>query len=307
MKYNILVTGADGFVGQKLTRVLSGEFNVKAIVRDRKFSASSLKPSVVGDITEIVDWGPHLKNINTVIHLAGIAHNRASDSDHIKKVNVTASIHLAMKAAESNVKRFIFISSISVLGDKTQKPFNEVSSLSPQSYVAECKCQVEKALLEISKSSDMEVVIIRPALVYGENAPGNIKKLTQMINKFPILPFALCNNKRSFISLSNLVDFISVCIKHPKAANEVFCISDGVDVSIQEFTDGIASGLNKTLIQLPVPMFIFKIIGKLTGKMKLVDQLIGDLQVDSNKAKSLLGWKPPVTMADTFLKLKRIK
>ena len=300
MRSNILITGADGFIGHRLTNALSNKFNVKAIVRQCKLTMPHVNQYEIGDLSKVIEWKHHLKGTSTIIHLASVAHNRSNDREYIKEVNINAAIRLAKEAVEANVKRFIFVSSISVLGDKTQVPFNESFNRAPQSYMAECKCLVEKVLLEISEKTNMDVVIIRPALVYGDNAPGNIKKLTHLIGRFPILPFALCKNKRSFISLDNLVDFISVCIHHPKAANEIFCISDTVDVSIRDFTNEIAVGLNKKLIQLPVPIFIFKLVGKLTGKIELIEQLIGDLQVDSSKAISLLDWKPPVTMNETF-------
>ena len=122
-----------------------------------------------------------------------------------------------------------------------------------------------------------------------------------------MLPFGICENKRSFISVENLVDFIDVCITHPSAKNEIFCISDGVDFSIKEFTNGIAVGLNKKLIQLSIPVFIFRLLGKITGKIEAVEQLVGDLQVDSSKARKLLSWTPPVTMAKTLSKLTNNK
>lgn len=249
------------------------------------------------------DWSDCLKDVDAIIHLAAVAHNNSSDPDYINEVNVKGTVNLAQQAAKSGVKRFIFMSSIGVLGNSTSKHFDENTISAPHSQYAESKLLAEKELLQIAQQTGLEVVIIRPVLVYGNGAPGNFGKLVNLVNKVPMLPFALCKNKRSFISVDNLVDFISVCITHPKAANEVFCISDGTDVSIREFTDGIAKGLNKKLIQLPIPVSIFKLLGKITGKSDMLEQLIGDLQVDSTKAKKLLDWTPPLTMAETFSKL----
>jgi nucleoside-diphosphate-sugar epimerase len=220
---------------------------------------------------------------------------------------VKGTINLALQAVESGVKRFIFISSIGVLGNASSKKFSETSPVMPHSSYAESKLQAELELINIASKTGLEVVIIRPVLVYGAGAPGNFGKLVSLVTKAPMLPFALCHNKRSFISVDNLVDFISVCIIHPKAKNEVFCISDGTDFSIREFTDGIAVGLNKGLIQLPIPVFLLKVLGKITQKSDQIEQLVGDLQIDSSKAKRLLGWNPPLSMAECLSKLTSIK
>jgi nucleoside-diphosphate-sugar epimerase len=307
MKDRILVTGANGFIGNRLVSFLSNKFIVKAVVRNFKSSVCIEKQYEIGSISRNTDWKACLGGVNTVIHLAGIAHNNSNDHDYINEVNVNGTINLAEQAASLGVKRFIFISSISVLGHKFTEPFHENSIISPQSYPAECKCKAESALLKISEESGLEVTIIRPALVYGADAPGNVGKLVKLIRKTPFLPFSLCRNKRSFISIDNLVDFISTCIVQPKAKNQIFCISDGNDVSIREFTDGIAKGLNKKVIQLPIPMSAFRLLGKVTRKSEPIEQLIGDLQVDSSKARGLLDWTPPVTMSETFSNLTNNK
>lgn len=241
-----------------------------------------------------------------IIHLAAVAHNNSNDPDYINEVNVNGTINLAQHAATIGVKRFVFISSIGVLGNSTTNllPFDEHSNGAAHSQYSQSKLDAENTLLKIAEETELEVVIIRPVLVYGLSAPGNFGKLVNLVNNVPMLPFALCKNKRSFISVDNLVDFISICIDHPKAKNEIFCISDGHDVSIREFTDGIAKGLNKRLIQLPIPVFIFKLLGKMMGKSEPIEQLIGDLQVDSTKARELLDWLPPLTMAKTLSKLR---
>jgi len=303
----VLVTGADGFIGSRLVSVLSNNHIVKAGVRS-SISASKLAARFeIGEIIGTTKWCDKLAGVNTVIHLAAVAHNNSDDPNYIHEVNVNGTINLALQAVKSGVKRFVFISSISVLGRTNFTPFNEKSLTKPYSSNAQSKLQAEKALLKIANESELEVVIIRPVLVYGEGAPGNFGKIVKLVQQMPFLPFALCGNKRSFISIDNFVDFISVCLTHPKANNEIFCISDGADVSIREFTDGIAMGLKKRLIQLPIPIYLFKLLGKITGKSELIDQLIGDLQVDSSKARDLLGWTPPYTMADTLSRLTRKK
>lgn len=300
----VLVTGADGFIGSKVVSAVSINHIVIAGVRS-SISASKLEPRIqIGDITAKTQWCDMLVNVSTIIHLAAVAHNNSNDPNYINEVNVKGTINLAQQAVKMGVKRFVFISSIGVLGNTTFIAFNEKSSAMPHSPYAESKLQAEIGLLKIAKESNLEVVIIRPVLVYGKGAPGNLAKLVNLINKVPMLPFGLCNNKRSFISVYNLVDFIATCVEHPKAKNEIFCISDGNDVSIKEFTDGIAKGLTKKIIQLPIPTSIFKLFGKVTGKSESIEQLIGDLQVDSSKARDLLGWSPPFTMAETLSRLK---
>jgi nucleoside-diphosphate-sugar epimerase len=299
----ILITGSKGFVGSTLTNKLKLAYTVIGHGRTG-YNYSDAREFFAVNIDSQSNWKACLSGVNTIIHLAAVAHNKSNDPELINDVNVNGTINLAQQAVKSSVKRFIFISSIGVLGNTTRTPFNEKSSTAPHTPYAASKLQAESALLKIASESNMEVVIIRPVLVYGAGAPGNFGKLVNLVDRVPLLPFALCHNKRSFISVDNLVDFISVCIIHPKAKNQIFCISDGTDVSTREFTDGIAEGLNKGLIQLPIPVSIFKLLGKITGKSHQIEQLIGDLQVDSSKARKLLDWVPPVTMAETFSKLR---
>lgn len=298
----VLVTGSSGFIGNNVLALLSTKYCT--ISQGRRSGSIKSEPDrhFILDINTHTDWSNCLKNIDTIVHLAAVAHNNTTEPNYINEVNVHGTINLVQQAVEHGVRRFVFISSIGVLGNNTTKgkAFSEGSETVPQSQYAQSKLDAENALLKITEETGLEVVILRPVLVYGVGAPGNFGKLVKLVNKMPMLPFALCNNKRSFISVENLVDFISLCIEHPKAKNEIFCISDGVDVSIKEFTNSIAKGLGKPLIQLPVPNFVFSILGKLTGRHEQVEQLTGDLQVDSSKARELLGWKPPYTMTDTF-------
>ncbi|MBA6381045.1 MULTISPECIES: NAD-dependent epimerase/dehydratase family protein [unclassified Colwellia] len=305
----VLITGANGFVGSHLIDNLRCNYKVVGQVRNIVNSVRNDSSLFTLDVNGTSDWNDSLKSVNVVIHLAGIAHNKSSDFHYMREVNVNGTINLAQQSVKNGVKRFIFISSIVVLGNRNTNnlPFNEHSPHSAYSEYAHTKLDAENALLKIAEETGLEVIIIRPVLVYGIGAPGNFGKLVKLVNKVSMLPFALCTNKRSFISVDNLVDFISTCIDHPKAKNEIFCISDGNDVSIREVTDGIALGLNKKLIQLPIPVFIFKLLGKITGRSEPIEQLIGVFQVDSSKARQLLNWTPPFTMAETFIKLSNNK
>ncbi|PKH87989.1 NAD-dependent epimerase/dehydratase family protein [Colwellia sp. Bg11-28] len=306
-KKKVLITGANGFVGSCLCKTINDSCTIVKQVRKIDKNKLSKSREIELNINGETDWFSHLVGIDTIVHLASIAHNNSDDLKILNEVNVNGTDHLGKQAAKAGVRRFIFISSIGVLGCDTtgKKIFDDSSIVSPHSQYTQSKFAAENALLKIADETDLEVVIIRPVLVYGKNAPGNFGKLVNLINKVPVLPFGFCNNKRSFISVDNLSNFISVCIEHPKAKNEIFCISDGVDISIKEFTKGIAKGLDKRLLQFPVPNFIFKLLGKLTGKQAQVDQLVGDLQVNSSRARNLLNWNPPFTMADTFSRLTK--
>jgi nucleoside-diphosphate-sugar epimerase len=284
---------------------LNKEYKIFAVNRSKQKLSPLISEFLVDSISSKNYWKRELQQIDTIVHSAAVAHNHSTDASHINEVNVKGTINLARQASESGVKRFIFISSITVLGNDTtcKKAFNEATNSAPQSLCAKSKLDAEVALLKIAEDTELEVVIIRPVLVYGAGAPGNFGKLVKLVSKVPMLPFALCNYKRSFISVENLADFISVCIEHPKAKNEIFCISDGIDVSIKELTNAIAYGLGKSLIQIPVPNFVFSLLGEFTGKHEQIKLLTGDLRVDSSKARELLSWKPPFTMADTFSRL----
>jgi len=307
MYKNILVTGASGFVGRAITNhLLRIGKNISTVSRVKRDIVLSINEFLIDGMSSKNNWKDELLGVNAIIHLAAVAHNNSNDPDYINEVNVNGTVNLARQAAKAGVKRFIFISSIGVLGNNTTNtlPFDEHSNAAAHSQYAQSKLDAEIALLKIAKETELEVVIIRPVLVYGEGAPGNFGKLVKLVQKVPFLPFALCCNKRSFISVDNLVDLISTCIDHPKAKNEIFCISDGNDVSIREFTDGIAMGLNKKLIQLPIPVYTLRFLGEIMGKSEPIEQLVGDLQVDSSKARQLLDWNPPFTMTETLSKLR---
>jgi nucleoside-diphosphate-sugar epimerase len=299
----VLITGSNGFVGKHLSQMLSPDYLI--IRHGRAVKVPAVKNSYFHlDVNGRSDWQEHLKGVDVIIHLAASAHNKSNVEESIDEVNVNGALSLARQAATAGVKRLIFISTIGVSGNKTTKPINEKTAECPHSDYANSKLKAEKALLELAKITSLEVVIIRPVLVYGNMAPGNFSKLRSLINKIPILPFGLINNNRSFISVGNLVSFIELCIEHPKAKNEIFCIADGVDVSIKVFTDFIAVGISKKLFQFPLPIWFIQYAGFFFDKEDMVEQLVGNLQVDISKAKNLLGWAPVETMAQAMNKLR---
>lgn len=299
----VLITGSTGFIGAHLSQALDYQYLI--LRHGRKIESSILGSNYFSlEVNGKSDWREHLQGVDAIIHLAAAAHNKLNVGESIFEVNVNGALALAQQAVAAGVNRFIFISSIGVLGNKTTLPFDELTVESPHSEYTDSKLKAEKALLKLARETSLEVVIIRPVLVYGGEAPGNFSRLKSLISKCPVLPFGLIDNKRSFISVGNLVGFIQLCIEHPKAKNEIFCIADGQDVSTKEFANYIAKGLSKPLFQLPVPLWIMRLAGRVLGKPALMGQLFDDLEVDISKAKNLLGWTPIETMGQAMSKLK---
>jgi len=309
----VLVTGATGFVGSELIRQLAARaLDVVGCVR----SADSVLPVgverfVVDDLTKIdINWPLVLGSVDVVVHAAARAHIMNDEVldplSEFRKVNCDATLRLARAAAESGVKRFVFISSIGVNGCITTQPFKELDNAHPHSPYAVSKYEAEQGLFEIGQETDMEVVIIRPPLIYGANAPGNFGSLMKWMQKGIPLPFGAIHNKRSLVALDNLVNFIALCAdrnKSPKAANEVFLISDNEDVSTTELLRKVASAFGKRSWLTPIPVSWMTFAAKLLGKEDVAVRLFSSLQVDSSKACELLGWKPVVTMDEQLKKI----
>ncbi|MPY01382.1 NAD-dependent epimerase/dehydratase family protein, partial [Salinivibrio sp. VYel4] len=263
----------------------------------------------VDSIDGNTDWSGAFDGMDIVIHLAGLAHvlnNKDKGSlDEYREVNTCGTINLARQAAKSGVKRFIFVSSIGVNGPLTiDSPFTSDMKAKPHNLYAQSKYEAEIGLKRIAEKKGLELVIIRPTLVYGPNAPGNFGMLSKLVKKLPFLPFGLANNRRDFISVQNLADLLFTCATHPKAAGHTFLASDSETVSIKQFTNAIAKGLGKKTFQLPVPVALMRLAGKLVGKSDMIEQLYGNLEVDSSNIKEVLGWTPPYTMDQSMALLK---
>jgi len=306
----ILVTGATGFIGQALVNQLcmQPEHRVVAVVRDRSDALPrDVKLKFVEDITQQPDWSSALEGVDVVVHLAARAHvaqdNSADSLSSFRRINVDATSNLAQQAAKAGVKRFIFMSSIGVNGNLSREPFIEEDVPEPVEYYALSKYEAEQALRQISNDSGMEIVILRPPLVYGPNAHGNFGKLVRAIEKGIPLPLGATNNKRSLVALDNLVDFIITCVDHPKAGNEVFLVSDGEDLSTTELIKSIARAVGKSPRLIPVPVGLMRFAARFLGRQAVADRLFGSLQVDSTKARELLGWQPVVTMDEQLRKM----
>jgi nucleoside-diphosphate-sugar epimerase len=215
-------------------------------------------------------------------------------------VNVDGTLNLARQAAAAGVKRFVFISSVKVNGDNTPlgRPFTEADAPKPQDAYGQSKHEAEQGLRQLSANTGMEVVVIRPPLVYGPGVKANFAALMRAVQRGWPLPLGAVHNQRSLVALSNLVDFIVICITHPQAANQTFLVSDGKDLSTTELVQGMAQAAGVPARLLPVPVLALKAGASLLGKGDALQRLCGNLQVDISKARSLLGWVPPVSVAE---------
>jgi len=300
---NIFLTGSSGFVGGAIFRALK---NVQISILSRHPINDKYNNCVVvqGDLQNL---GTNIfKNNDVVIHCAAQAHvtneKTSKALDAYRNINTDGTIKLAQQAEKSGVKRFIFLSSIKVNGDisSSNRPFSEIIDKPPVDPYGQSKYEAELKLLDISKNTNMEVVIIRPPLVYGPSVKGNFASIINLVKKQYPLPVSLIkHNKRSLIALDNLVDFILLCAdyeKTPQAANQIFVVSDNDDVSTAKLFRRVASSYNKKSRLFPFPVYLLRLCFSILGKREVADRLLGSLQVDSTKARELLGWEPVITM-----------
>jgi nucleoside-diphosphate-sugar epimerase len=281
-----LITGTSGFIGKHLIANLELK-NIRHLIFSQRIENEY-------DLTRYGD-------IKTIIHLAGCAHRNFSENEY-EEINYKATENLVRQAASSGVKRFIYISTVTVHGDEGENITSE-SPIAASTVAAKTKYQAEQAIKKICKSSNMEFVIIRPPLVYGPGVKANFAAMMKWVNKGIPLPLGgIKNNKRSLVSVDNLVDLIITCIEHPKAANQTFLVSDDEDVSTTGLLQNMAVALNVPSRLLPVPASWFEFFAKLIGKPAISQRLCGSLQVDISKTKTLLNWQPPYSMAECMKK-----
>ena len=297
----ILLTGASGFIGRTLSSKLGNI--ARNVLRDGVHSGLHRRNYFYIDaLSAHTKWTGAFEDVQTVVHLAARAHildDRSPDPlQAFRDINLDATVHLAKQAALHGVKRFVFLSSIGVNGNQSTHPFTEEDPPRPEEPYALSKWEAEVALRTVGQETGMEIVIIRPPLVYGPHAPGNFGRLTQAVCKSYPLPLGAVHNKRSLVALENLTDFIILCTHHPRAANEIFLISDDQDISTTQLLRFMAKALGKPLCLWPVPPLMMKLGATLVGKRAAAIKLLGSLQIDCSKAKSMLGWKPVVTVQD---------
>ena len=297
---NLLITGHTGFVGCAVVTSCQqtfGQSKVRLVGRRCLpwQEANFVQKQLRGD----ENYSDCLQNIDVVVHCAARVHVMQDDAQdalaEYRAMNVVATVNLAKQAAAAGVKRFIFISSIKVNGESTTglKPFTAFDQVANSDPYGISKAEAESALKELAKTTGMEVVIIRPPLVYGPGVKANFASLLRVAQKNLPLPLGAIRNKRSMVALDNLVDLIMTCIDHPNAANQTFLVSDDHDLSTTELLKLMTQAAGKKPRLLPIPMGLIVSVGKLLGKQNVVDRLCGDLQVDIEHTKQTLAWKPP--------------
>lgn len=298
----ILVTGATGFVGRELTKLKKDFRCVVRLGEAHSYHNTFSVPSIDAS----TEWEGCFNDVHSLIHLAGLAHSKTFSTYDYNLVNTAGTLRLAQKAVEAGVRRFVFVSSIGVNGTSTiGAPFTPHSKENPHNHYAQSKYDAELGLKKIAENTGLEVVIVRPVLVYGAHAPGNFGLLTKLVSKLPILPFGSVNNRRDFIAVQNLVDLLVTCATHPDATGHTFLASDGKTVSTKQFTNAIAKGLGKKVFQLPIPVGLMRLVGKVAGKSAMMEQLFGNLEVDSSNTREILNWTPPFTMEQSMASLKK--
>lgn len=309
----ILLTGATGFIGSGVLRQIVAREGIELVAAVRRPVEITFCEHLydVGDLDASTAWREALADVNVVIHTAARVHvmqDSALDPlAEFRKTNVDGTLRLARQAVEAGVKRFIFISSIKVNGEGTQTGRPYAANDTPQAVdpYGLSKLEAEQGLLALSHETGLEVVIIRPVLVYGPGVKANFLSMMSWLQRRLPLPLGAIHNKRSMVALDNLVDLIITCIDHPRAANQVFLVSDGEDLSTTELLRRTGQALGRPAMLLPVPESLLKLAARLLDKPGIAQRLCGSLQVDISKTRTLLGWTPPVTVDDALIKTAR--
>jgi nucleoside-diphosphate-sugar epimerase len=299
------VTGATGFVGRFLCRVLDERgCSVAALVRGVGTAPSgAARELVVGDLAERPSLTGALRGIDIVVHLAGRAHvlkeSAADPRQAYMRANAHATAHLASEAAAAGVRRLVFVSSVKVNGERTfERPFVETDPPAPEDDYGRSKLAAEQALYRIAADTGLEVVVIRPPLIYGPGVQANYLRLIRLADRGLPLPLGSVRNRRSMVSLWNLCGLIAAAAEQPAAAGETFLVSDQQDLSTPELIETLAAALGKPSRLLPFPVALLAVLGRASGQSGTVERLTGSLQVDSGKATRLLGWHPSVSVRE---------
>ncbi|WP_431796732.1 SDR family oxidoreductase [Cupriavidus metallidurans] len=307
----VLVTGANGVVGRAVLRRLldmRGMHAVGSLRRTGPDMSENAPFVVVGDLSAQTDWSHALDGVNTVVHAAARVHvmnDTTVDSLlEFRRVNVQGTLALARQASALGVKRFVFISSVKANGEETQpgQPFTTDDVLAPVDPYGISKMESEQGLSELAAQTGLEVVIIRPPLVYGPDVKANFLAMMRWLKRGVPLPLGAIHNLRSLVALDNLVDLIVTCVESPAAANQTFLVSDGDDLSTTELLRRMGSALGTPARLIPVPSELLRFGAALVGRPDIAQRLCGSLQVDITKTRQVLGWQPPVSVDEGLRK-----
>jgi nucleoside-diphosphate-sugar epimerase len=307
----VLVTGANGFVGAALCELLVEQrIATRAAVRTGNYAKvhpRNMQTTEVGGIHAGTDWSAALAGMTHVVHLAARVHvMREVARDPLadfRSVNTAGTENLARQAATAGVRRFIYVSTIKVNGERTSgRPFCADDDPQPKDAYAQSKLEAELALKEIGHYSGMEAVIVRPPLVYGPGVKGNFLSMLRVIRRGWPLPLASCSNRRSLVGLTNLVSLLEKCVAHPAAAGQVFLAADGEDLSTPELLCRVAHALGRKARVLPFPPAILRMAASIAGHPGVYERLCGSLQIDTGKTRKLLGWEPPLSIDEELVR-----
>lgn len=308
LNQHILVTGASGFIGRHLCRHLFAlGAKVRAVVRVANVDLCADEVVICEALEDVTDWSNLLQDIDCVIHLAARVHvMNEYEKDPLaefRRINVTTAERLGKGMVNAGVKRLIFLSSVKVNGEITKEhPFTSEDHVAPVEPYALSKWEAERSLLKLSDESGLEVVIIRPPLVYGPGVKGNFLRLLKLVESGVPLPFSGIDNRRSMVSVFNLCDFIVVCVQRSGISNEIFLVSDDQPLSITELLKGIAKHMNHKAKLFKISRRILMLAGVLTGKNAEISRLLDSLEVSIEKNNQLLGWNPPIPIDEGLRK-----
>ncbi|MCC6611816.1 MAG: SDR family oxidoreductase [Burkholderiales bacterium] len=298
----VLVTGATGFIGRSLCPALRGRgFAVRAAVRGEPALPADIEIAKIDTLGPATRWSAAVSGVDAIVHLAGRAHvlgaNGADEAAKVRAVNMEATVHLARAAIRAGVRRFVFVSTAKVHGEQNAgRPWTEQDPPAPQDLYAVSKWEAEQALAELSRTSALEVVVLRPPLVYGPGVKANFLRLLRTVDRGLPVPLGAIRNRRSLVYVGNLADAIATSIDRPAAANRTFLVSDGEDVSTPELIRRVAAALDRPARLVSVPLWMLRLGARLLGRGADFERLVGELAVDASAIRRELGWQPPYSM-----------
>lgn len=310
----VLITGVSGFVGGALAcRLLDeGSYRVRGAARRVLSNApAGLELCQSPELEAEADWSELLQDVEVVVHAAARVHmmnDQAADPlSEFRRANTEGTLRIARQAVEAGVRRFVFISSIKVNGEESpaDRPYSADDVVAPVDPYGVSKHEAEQALLALARETGLEVVIIRPVLVYGPGVKANFQSMMRWLDRRLPLPLGAIHNSRSLVSLDNLVDLIVTCLQHSAAAGQVFLVSDGSPLSTTQLLRRMGLALGKPARLLPIPAVWLQLIARLLGRPAIAQRLCGSLCVDIEKTRRLLGWEPPVTVDEAMSRTAR--